>query len=625
MGPALARRVRQAYGSEAAFIEAAQHLDLDRLLSIDGLSERRAFDLVAHVRSQAASELVRTDRARDVRRDLEDLLASFAQTTYGQRALRLLPTLRDAAAIAAKTSAVLEMRDVAERVDRDAVARALKRLARWREPGRQTLNRLVVCDSEDDELQLRARGIDRWCRLASGEEAARQARDYELVVYAARDGGLALDEADHVVRVKPDDPLWRLIPEAELSTIEANRATLQAMSDLASLVGRASVAPRIMQATLGLAGGRPRDVDSSAQEALKEAERVLNARIGTLSLDGAQILQLLGRGLPQPLAEARAAALQAGCARFQELTGRRADPFADGLPLRLDEGEVERLRAEVEGVAAVRAFEAAQAAARVVAQSREALRDELAAWFQFDADFALGLYARTFHATPALVSHRFRFDGAINLRLARKAAPQPISYEVGGDHPVAVLTGANSGGKTSLLELVAQLAILHHWGLPVPAHRAEIPVLDELLILAGARSADAGALESFLRELFPPVTRPGRKLLLLDEVEAITELEAAGRILGVFLDEIARTDSMCVLVTHLPEEVLRRTRTPVRIDGIDAVGLDERFNLIVDRQPKLQHRARSTPELILRRVHAKAQGQEKAVLARVLQRWDEPS
>lgn len=619
VGPALARRIRSAYGDDAGFLEACRRLDLDRLLTVEGLSERRAFDLVAAVRG--AEELAATDRAREARRDLEDLLSSYARTAYGRRYLRLLPVLRDPAKIRAHTAHVLAMRDLVERVDHAAVSSALARLGRFKDAPRASLRRLLVVETEDQELELRRRGLDRWCRVASGPTALREVPGYDLCLYLADEGTLPLDDAPNVARVGFDEPLWKAVPETETGFATANRSVLEAMAELGRLLDRPSVAPRVLQAMEGVAESGPADVEAIAEESLTRAQEAFKARVASLSLNGDQILELLGSTTPKILQDARRSAVEAGRAVLRARLGRDTDPFQPGLPLRLDEEEVARLKEEVASRGVVDAFERAVDAARVVQSAQAALRDELLAWFQFDADFALGRYALEFHAVPASTSHRLRFEGGINLRLARKGRAEPVSYELGAEHPVAVLTGANSGGKSSLLELCSQFVLLHHWGLPVPATLAEVPMLDELLLFGAARAADAGAFETFLRELFPPITRPGRKLVLLDEVESMTELEAAGRILGVFLDEVARTGSLCVLVTHLPNEVLLRTRTPVRVDGIDAVGLDEQFNLIVDRQPKLNHRARSTPELILRRVHAKTTGRVREVYGRILDRW----
>jgi DNA mismatch repair protein MutS2 len=626
LGPTLASRIEAAYGGEEAFLKACEDLDLERLLSLDGLSERRAFEIVAHVRAGQTPELARTLRARELKRSVEDLLASYAQTTYGRRHLRLLPVLRDPGAIRASAEKVMVWRDQAERLDRSAVARALGRLHRLRDaPSPGPVHRLVVTDTEEDELRLRSAGLDRWVRLASGRSAARLLEDYEVVIYAFSEGGLPLEGAPNVVSLSLEDALEEAVPEKDVAFAAANRATLEAMAELARLLERPSAAPSVLEALASAAVRQDRvRLPDAAHQAVAEAKAAFKTHVEAMSLSGSEILDLIGNSTPRALEAARAAAGKAAREVFRRLTGLDSDVMVPGLPLAVDEEEVERLSSGLSATAAVESFGAARSAAQRIRQARGGLEAELASWFRFDVEFALGCFALEHDARPAATGRRLRFEGGLHLSLVSDPSAQRIDYEVGGRTPVAVLTGANSGGKSTLLEQLAQIVVLHHWGLPVPAASAEVPILEELLFLGGTRGLDAGAFETFLKDLFPPLVADGRKLVLLDEVESATELEAAGVILGVFLDEVARSGSLCVLVTHLPDQVLKHASKPVRVDGIDAVGLDERFNLIVDRQPKLGHRARSTPELIVRRVHAKSQGEVKRVYGQILDRWGTP-
>lgn len=623
VGATLARKIRAAYGDEATFKEACQGLDIDRLLEVEGLSERRAFELVAHVRQRDGRELALTERARDLRRELEDLLAGYGQTSLAKRHLRLLPTLRDPDAIRERSDRVMRAREFCEKSDRASIQRALARLGRLREPGRVgNLSRPIIVSDEDAEISLRERGLDRWLRIVHSKDAGRYARDAELVLDASTGDLEELGDAAHVVAVRGADPLWKLVPEREVQFVETNRATLEAMRDLAALTDRESTAAEALDAASQATPMAASDLQKAGQEALLAAQAALESMLGQLSLSGSQLVEFVTKGgTPKALDGARAEAARIGRERFRLLTGLNFDPFEPGLPLRLDEELLEEAMETQRARARVDLFRRQQEAAKTIDALRLPLEQELRSWIEFDVDFALGCFAMDFDAQPAQSGNRLRFERAHHLRFRRRGECQPIDYEL-GDPNVAVLTGANSGGKTSLLELVSQLVLLHHWGLPVPAQKAEIPILEELLCVAPVRGADAGAFETFLRELFPPLTRPGRKLLLLDEVENITELEAAGKILGVFLDEVGRSNHLCILVTHLPGEVLARTRARVRIDGIDAIGLDEKFNLIVDRQPRLNHRARSTPEFILRRVHSKSSGAVKELYGRILGGWD---
>ena len=96
----------------------------------------------------------------------------------------------------------------------------------------------------------------------------------------------------------------------------------------------------------------------------------------------------------------------------------------------------------------------------------------------------------------------------------------------------------------------------------------------------------------------------------------MTELEAASRIIGTFLEELSTRGAYSVVVTHMADEIGKYTGC--RVDGIEARGLEEKHNLIVDRTPVIGFHARSTPELILKRLYAKARGDDGEIYRKVL-------
>ncbi|HPS88457.1 MAG TPA: endonuclease MutS2, partial [Methanosarcina vacuolata] len=69
--------------------------------------------------------------------------------------------------------------------------------------------------------------------------------------------------------------------------------------------------------------------------------------------------------------------------------------------------------------------------------------------------------------------------------------------------------------------------------------------------------------------------------------------------------------SLGVFVSHLSELILENTGTEVRVDGIEADGLDSNLELIVNRNPVYNRIARSTPELIVERLFRKTTGKEQ--------------
>ncbi|WP_411963277.1 DNA mismatch repair protein [Haloferax sp. YSMS24] len=196
--------------------------------------------------------------------------------------------------------------------------------------------------------------------------------------------------------------------------------------------------------------------------------------------------------------------------------------------------------------------------------------------------------------------------------------PQPVSYAVGehdltcssgpvppsGDR-VSVLTGANSGGKTTLLETLSQVAILASMGLPVPAESAVVGHFDSLVFHRRHASFNAGVLESTLKSIVPPLSDEGRTLMLVDEFEAITEPGRAADLLNGLVNLTVERDAFGVYVTHLADE-LSPLPPEARIDGIFAEGLTDELDLRVDYQPRFGTVGKSTPEFIVSRLVANA-------------------
>ncbi|PSP34079.1 DNA mismatch repair protein [Halobacteriales archaeon QH_10_67_22] len=209
--------------------------------------------------------------------------------------------------------------------------------------------------------------------------------------------------------------------------------------------------------------------------------------------------------------------------------------------------------------------------------------------------------------------------GARNLSLvAAGEAVQPVTYAVGdhdlrvpdatvppADHRVAVLTGANSGGKTTLLETLCQVQLLAQMGLPVPADQAEVGVVDAVVFHRRHASFNAGVLESTLRSVVPPLTDAGYTLMLVDEFEAITEPGSAADLLHGLVRLTVDRDALGVFVTHLADD-LEPLGPEARTDGIFAEGLTPDLALRVDYQPRFETVGRSTPEFIVSRLVANA-------------------
>jgi len=266
-----------------------------------------------------------------------------------------------------------------------------------------------------------------------------------------------------------------------------------------------------------------------------------------------------------------------------------------------------------------------QAVADQLEEAIEAARPTVDAAVEAVDDVALSLSLARFAEEFEMTRPRFVDRETVAVADARNVAlvaagtdVQPVTYAVGehalsvpdatvppADDRVAVLTGANSGGKTTLLETLCQVQLLAQMGLPVPAGDAEVGVVDTVVFHRRHASFNAGVLESTLRSVVPPLTDEGHALMLVDEFEAITEPGSAANLLHGLVRLTVERGALGVFVTHLADD-LEPLPPEARTDGIFAEGLTQDLELQVDYQPRFETVGRSTPEFIVSRLVANA-------------------
>jgi len=297
--------------------------------------------------------------------------------------------------------------------------------------------------------------------------------------------------------------------------------------------------------------------------------------------------------------------------------------------IQADRGTIEKLRQFLNSRLTMRRLEILRHSARVLSKYHSMVQRMVSGSMELDVWFSIGLFAKDLGLVPPQLHEGTGIEIQEGRNLFIKGAVEPVNYALGeargsisddySPERITILSGVNSGGKTSTLDLIAQIIILSHMGFPVPAKAASIGFVDELYYFGkSGGTMDAGAFESTIKD-FSVVSGPGKMALLVDELESITEPGASARIIGGILESLnENSQSLGVFVSHMAENIMEHTDCDVRVDGIEARGLDNDLNLIVDRNPRYNYVAKSTPELIVARLARQADDDKKGFYERLL-------
>ncbi len=622
----------------AATVESG---DVAAIARAPGVNEARAARIArGAIRRRHGDDgrVLATDRAREVYREAIDLLRERTVTDY---AAKRLETFYPSASASRIEEAQSFVEAAVERDPDPAVREALAGVEPLTDPPTVRVRDRCLATA-DAETLARAEAAVPELSVETVEDArdvSELARSYATVIVLDEEfAGLDVEGDVHVRPDALDEPA-ETVPERLLAFFAANRERLEAaaavheaadlspaadtdalrdalarLDDDGTIVGDEELA-RLTAAVDDL-DAAVSTAESVADDRLREAIRERDVTIeGTdfLSLveQGARVDSLLDRELADEYDEAMARAREhlADALRLEPEEAELADRvFGDdpSFPVDHDESAVSRLKTELSAARDRRAARLKAELASDLGDLREPVETLVRDALELDVEFAVARFARDFDCVmpdvvdPGSSDSGFRIEGGRSPLLdVDFADAEPVDYAVSG---ATLLSGVNSGGKTSTLDLVALVVVLAQMGMPVPAASATVERFEEVHYYAKSQGTlDAGAFEATLRDFGDLVEGADGRLVLVDELESITEPGASAKIIAGILEALDGQDATAVFVSHLAREIRDAADFDVAVDGIEAEGLVD-GELRVNRSPRKGHLARSTPELIVEKL-----------------------
>jgi len=508
-------------------------------------------------------------------------------------------------------------------------------------------DRVVVSKNPIDELK-------RYCRVLtpSEQETWKDYKVFKSVTWVGQDGPAQTPDGWLVL---PDESaIDMILPEKCVGWFEHNRESLEILTTLPEGKGFYSNfneirMPGLRELLDELVNEADADAIAEVRDKLWPMAKQLEKRIHDevdhamqnvkLDLSGSDMLEALAdaaslqRKLAKQTSDSIEQAIENATDEISTLlssVGVRCPRtvFKSEWPTKVDRSTLDSIDSQLEDLWKSTQSERLISLARRLAPMKSKCENALRKLVELDQWLTIGRWAKNVDATmPEICDHGIAIEQGRHLLI--DGVPDPVDYGLGNcaskddRQSIALLTGANSGGKTTMLELLAHCTILAHMGLPVPAKSARVGRIESLHVLAKAGGTQsAGALEQTLLQLAQVVSNTDSKLILADELEAITEPGAGARIIAGMLEAAESHKGTCMLlVTHLAPAIIEAAGRELRTDGIEARGLDENLELIVDRTPRRNYLARSTPELIVRRLVERSQGEAKDVFKSILGRF----
>lgn len=628
IGDKISEKIIKSVGGEKELQKIVDNADVEKITNIDGISQRKAIDIMNQLLNNPKSEFIKSDRAMEIYEDIINKILAYSNTSYSKNRILLLSPSKDIKKINSQLDFVMDAKEHVSKLPIIKLKGLMKNLKEVEEVKTEyDPSKVILVESEEDNSYLTDLGLNQYYPIITASDSPllqEEMMNYDLVFYVYSQGILDFEGMPNLIMINIEDNDYEIVPEKIINFFIQNKDLFTRVHEIQKIRNKDSVLGEIVPIIdeLNIIDKREVNIEKLVYSLKEDMDNELEKSIKQIDLEGNEILNLLNNNFPPKISKIFDDIINKRKDIIREKTGLSFDPFLRTYPIEIDDAEIQRITLEQSSKKENDIFDIKRSAAIELNSIKKKAIEEVEDAIKFDYEFSLGSFAYEYDLCRPKFSEEIQLTGALHLELALKKDKefiQKINYQLTQKENISLLTGANSGGKTTLLETLTQISIMAQMGLPVCADNVQIKLFDEIYHFPKKRSLDAGAFESFLNVFIPIVTTNSEKLVLLDELEGITELDAAVKIISTFIDMIKESNSYGVIVTHMARELMNYT--DIRVDGIEAKGLDEKYNLIVDRTPRMNFLAKSTPELILKRIYEKSDDNLKAVYSRILEKF----
>lgn len=628
IGNKMSEKIIQNLGGLENLQKVIEEESIDQIAKIEGISPKKAAEIIKEMKHKSPKDFIKSERAMELYEDILNKILAYSNTDYSRNKVLLLSPSKDKEAILKQLSFSMNAKEMVSKLPIVKLRGLMKNLNELEKPKpKYDASKVILVESEEDNAYLTDLGLNQYYPIITANEMtllSDELLSYDLIYYVYNQGILDFEGMPNLVMISINEQDYEIVPEKIIDFFTTNEKLLKRVYKIQKIRNKQTVLGEIFPILdeINIIDKSEVDIEEIVNSLKKDMDDELEEAIKHVDLEGDEILNLLNNNFPPKIDKIFDEIIRKRKEIIKDACGFSFDPFIKKYPIEIDDEEIQRIQLEQASKKENNIFDIKKSAAIQLNAIKERTIEEINETIKFDYEFTLGSFAYEYQLTPPVFTNDIILEGALHLELSDrkgKEGIQKVNYKLTEEENIALLTGANSGGKTTLLETLTQISIMAQMGLPVSADYAEIKILDEIYHFSKKRSLDAGAFESFLNVFIPIVTTKSDKLVLLDELEGITELDAAVKIISTFIDMIKETNSYGVIVTHMARELMNYT--DIRVDGIEAKGLDEHNNLIVDRTPKMNFLANSTPELILKRIYENSNEELKEVYGRILEKF----
>ena len=211
IGDKLSQKIIDELGGEDELNQVIENLDLERLINIEGISQRKAIEIMNQLIGNPAQKFLKSDRAIQLYEEIIEKIVSYSNTSYAKNRILLLAPIKDEEIIEERLNFVMNAKEKVSNLPLYDLDKLMKNL---HEPKQSKPNydasKAILVESHEDADYLMDLGLNKYYTIMTASDSPffqEELRGYELIYYIYTEGFLDLGDMPNLIMINKDAPI----------------------------------------------------------------------------------------------------------------------------------------------------------------------------------------------------------------------------------------------------------------------------------------------------------------------------------------------------------------------------------------------------------------------------------
>ena len=233
VGKKLIDKIIEKYGSYDNFCQSIENYDIDTLLTIPGLSNQKALEIVRYMHGDNIDDFLKTSQSKNIYSDIIERLLSFTNTDYARNRILLLCPTKDYGRIESTQQLIEQTLNDTKDLDYEYIRQLYSNIHELDENIRPKFNDeyAIVCEDYEDYMDLVERGFNKYCNVYAVESQV-DFNEFEFIVYVYNSFNTEPGETGNIISVSNKSPDHEIQPNIILEFFKQNKEVLENVYNL---------------------------------------------------------------------------------------------------------------------------------------------------------------------------------------------------------------------------------------------------------------------------------------------------------------------------------------------------------------------------------------------------------